>query len=294
MPDGVLVALALTTLAGLSTGVGSALAFFARRSSTGFLASGLGFSAGVMIYVSFIELFPDGRSRLGGDDDPGQALVAVMCFLGGVAVPAVIDYLVPETENPHEAALVSEMDDPPSPSPDGAQAAPTSPDAPEATHDSGRAPPPSEARGLRRLGLLTAAAIAIHNFPEGLATFFASLHDPAVGVPIAIAVALHNIPEGISVAVPIYYATGDRGRAFRLSFLSGLSEPVGALAGYLVLGPFLNDALLGGLLAAVAGVMVFLSLDQLIPNAKKYDRGHQSLYGLLAGMAVMALSLLAL
>jgi len=275
MSDGFLVALLLTTLAGLSTGIGSALAFFARRTSTGLLASGLGFSAGVMIYVSFVELLPDGRTRLGGDEDPVQALIAVLCFLTGVTVPAVIDFLVPEAKNPHEASLPGDMADlPPATGGDGAAG----------TTD----------RRLRRLGLLTAFAIAIHNFPEGLATFFASLHDPTVGVPIALAVALHNIPEGISVAVPIFYATGDRGRAFRLSFLSGLSEPVGALAGYLVLGPFLDDRVLGGLLASVAGVMVFLALDQLIPNAKKYDRGHESLYGLLAGMAVMALSLLAL
>ena len=143
-----------------------------------------------------------------------------------------------------------------------------------------------------RMGLFTALAIAIHNFPEGLATFAAALADPALGISTAIAIAIHNIPEGISVSVPIYYATGDRKKAFVYSFASGLSEPVGALLGYFVLRAYFSDTVFGVLFAGVGGIMVFISLDELLPTAKEYGEGHVAIYGLIAGMALMALSLL--
>ena len=142
-----------------------------------------------------------------------------------------------------------------------------------------------------RTGVFTALAIAIHNFPEGLATFVSALQSPEVAIPIVIAIAVHNIPEGIAVSVPVYYATGNKKRAFFLSFASGLSEPVGALIGYLILMPFMSDVVYGVLFAAVAGIMVFISLDELLPSAREYGEHHLSIYGLVAGMAVMALSL---
>lgn len=259
----VLFALLLTALAGLSTGLGSAIAFFTRRSNKGVLAAALGFSAGVMIYVSFMELLAGGQELLGASIGPERGeWLAVAAFFGGMLLTTLIDRYVPEPGNPHQAHLVEEMNG------------------------------DTDAGQLERVGLLTALAIGIHNFPEGVATFMSALSDPTVGVSIAIAVALHNIPEGISVSVPVYYATGSRKRAFWLSFLSGLAEPVGAVLAFLALRPFLNDAVLGGVYAAVAGIMVFISLDQLVPNAKKYDQGHQAVYGLIAGMAVMALTLL--
>ena len=146
--------------------------------------------------------------------------------------------------------------------------------------------------GLMRVGLLTALAIAIHNFPEGLATFVSALQSPSVAIPIVAAIAIHNIPEGIAVSVPIYQATGSRRKAFCYSFLSGLAEPLGALLGWLVLRPFMNDTVLGILFAGVAGIMVFISFDELLPAAREYGEHHLSLYGLIAGMAVMAVSLL--
>ncbi len=145
---------------------------------------------------------------------------------------------------------------------------------------------------LARMGLMTALAIGIHNFPEGLATFIAALSDPSLGIAIAVAIAIHNIPEGIAVSVPVYYATGSRKRAFWLSFTSGLAEPIGALVGYLVLMPFLSPVMFGLLFAIVAGIMVFISLDELLPAAEEYGEHHYSIYGLIGGMAVMALSLL--
>jgi ZIP family zinc transporter len=175
---------------------------------------------------------------------------------------ALIDFLVPAYENPHEAVLVEEIAN------------------------------GQDLQPLKRIGVTAAVVIAIHNFPEGLAAFFASLSGLAAGIPIAVAIALHNIPEGISVAIPIYYATGSRKKAFYHSFLSGTAEPIGALAGYLVLRPYISDGVMGMVFAAVAGIMVFISLDQLVPHAKRYGGGHASVYGLIAGMAVMALTLL--
>jgi ZIP family zinc transporter len=152
---------------------------------------------------------------------------------------------------------------------------------------------------LMRMGVFTAIAIGIHNFPEGLATFLAALQDPHLGLAIAVAIALHNIPEGISVSVPIFYATGSRRKAFVYSVLSGLAEPVGAIIGYLAILLFLGGntgvippEIMGILFGGVAGIMVYISLDELLPTSRAYGKGHDSLFGLVAGMLVMALSLL--
>lgn len=265
MDHNLLLAFSLTLLAGLATGIGSALAFFARRTNTGFLAASLGFSAGVMIYVSFVEIFGKARESLavGHGEELGNWYTTIS-FFGGIMLILVIDQLVPARENPHEARIIEEMEQPKTPA---------RPD-------------------LMRMGMMSALAIGIHNFPEGLATFTATLNDPAMGLSIAIAIAIHNIPEGISISVPIYYATGSRKKAFYFSFLSGISEPVGALIGYGALRPFMNETVFGLLFASVAGIMVFISLDELLPTAREYCSGHNAVYGLIGGMAVMALSLL--
>jgi len=257
----VAIAFALTLFAGLATGIGSALALLARRTNTRFLSAALGFSAGVMIYVSFVEILANAREILSAELGvrPG-AWVAVLAFFGGIALTALIDRLVPAAENPHEVHRVEEMH--------------RRPDA-----------------HLMRMGLLSAVAIALHNFPEGIATFVAALDDPKLGVSIATAVAIHNIPEGIAVAVPVFYATGSRARAFSWSFLSGLAEPLGALVAWLLLASFLGGAVRGILFAAVAGVMVFISFDELLPTAREYGEHHIAVYGLTSGMAVMAVSL---
>jgi ZIP family zinc transporter len=255
-------------MAGLATGVGSVLAFFARKTNTRFLSVALGFSAGVMIYVSMIEILPKGLELVSLEvgDRPGAWLTTAF-FFGGIGIVALIDRLVPKAENPHEVRRAEEMSAP----------------APQARE-----------RQLMRMGGLTALAIAVHNFPEGLATFMATLEDPSVGIAIAVAVAIHNVPEGIAVAVPIYYATGSRRKAFVYSFLSGVSEPVGAAIGYLILLPIMSDRVMGVLFAMVAGIMVFISLDELLPSAREYGEHHYSIAGLVAGMAVMAVSLVLL
>ncbi len=259
------LALLLTLVAGLSTGIGSAIAYFIKKPKIVYLAFALGLSAGVMVYISFMEMLPvairdlsEISGKLWGE------IWALLAFFVGIGVIALIDLLVPEHENPHELAGIAE---------------PTA--------------PPDSAK-LMRTGLMAALAIGIHNFPEGLATFAAALGDIKLGVFIAIAIAIHNIPEGIAVSVPIFFATGNKNKAFFYSFLSGLSEPVGAIIGYLILMPFLSPVLLAALLAFIAGIMIYISLDELLPMAHLYGHGHLVIGGIVAGMLIMAISLLML
>jgi ZIP family zinc transporter len=270
------IAMGLTTFAGLSTGIGSMIAFFSTRENYRFLSWATGFSGGVMLYVSFMEIMPKALNALMQERaGNGPEVIATAAFFGGIIFSLVVDQLIPHADNPHEARTDEELacvgEFCPIPAED---------DRPLAH--------------LERTGVFTALAVGFHNFPEGMVTFLAALQDPRLGISIAIAIALHNIPEGISVSVPMYYATGNRRRAFRWSMLSGLAEPVGALLGYLVLRPFLTPSLMGILFAGVAGVMVYISLDELLPTSRTYGKGHDSLFGLMAGMIVMAISLVLL
>ncbi len=262
------IAFGLTLLAGLSTGIGSTIAFFAKRTSTKFLSIALGFSAGVMIYISFVEIFFEAKDILTVELGTRIGhLTTVFAFFTGMLVIAVIDKLVPSFENPHELKLIEEV--------------------------SNKEELKKRSK-LLRMGLLSAFAIAIHNFPEGIAVFIASLKDFKLGLPIAIAIAIHNIPEGIAISVPVYHATGSKKKAFKYSFLSGLAEPVGAVVAFLILMPFLNNFVFGFVFASVAGIMVFISLDHLLPAAREYGKPHLALYGLIGGMFVMAGSLILL
>jgi ZIP family zinc transporter len=263
----ILFAFGLTLFAGLSTGIGSALAFFTKQTNKKFLSGALGFSAGVMIYVSFVEIFVKAKDSLTEVYGATKGYwITTLAFFAGIAVIALIDKFVPEAGNPHEMRDVDEMKE---------------------VQKGG-----SGDKALLRMGLFSALAIAIHNFPEGLATFTGALQDPTLGISIAVAIAIHNIPEGIAVSVPVYYATGDKRKAFRLSFLSGLAEPIGALLGFFLLRTIFTDAMFGIIFAGVAGIMVYISLDELLPTAEKYGEHHIAIYGLIAGMVVMSLSLL--
>lgn len=258
------LAIGLTVFAGLSTGVGSTMAFLSKSFNPKFLAGSLGFSAGVMIYVSFIEIFVKAKDSLTVLYGVKQGYwFTAIAFFSGIALIAFIDWLVPSYENPHEFKNIEKV-------------------------DTGR----DQNQKLMRMGVFSALAIAIHNFPEGLATFIGALQDPALGISIAIAIAIHNIPEGIAVSVPIYYATKNRKKAFYYSFLSGLAEPIGAIIGYFLLIKFFSDAIFGIVFASVAGIMVYISLDELLPTAEEYGEHHVAIIGLIAGMVVMALSLL--
>lgn len=292
------IALGLTLFAGMATSLGSAIAFFAKRTSYRFLSVATGFSAGVMLYVAFVEIFFKGSDALVcAYGDYWGPWVNTASFFAGILLIGVIDNLIPSAENPHETHSEQEtapLHDEFAPLPDFDAVAADPKHAAPGAHDHR-----VHQAKLMRMGLLTALAIAIHNLPEGLATFLAALDDPSVGVAIAVAIALHNIPEGISVSVPIFYATGKRRMAFLYTSLSGLAEPVGAGIAYLGLRLFLGGdtgvippQIMGMLFGGVAGIMVYISLDELLPTSRAYGKGHDSLFGLLAGMAVMALSLL--
>lgn len=269
MDSNVILAFLLTLFAGVSTGIGGLIAFRGANNDK-FLSGALGFSAGVMIYVSFMEIMPKAiESLTNGRGAYGANIIATLAFFGGIALIAVMDLVIPEETNPHEYRDEEEIEA----------------DVEEANENRKKGE-------LLKMGKLSAAAIAIHNFPEGLATFMAAIVDPALGASIAVAIAIHNIPEGIVVSAPIYYATGDRNKAILWSFASGLAEPVGALVGYLILRPFLNDTLFGIVFALVAGIMVYISIDELLPTAEKYAEHHIAIGGLIAGMLVMAISLI--
>ncbi|MDR1563238.1 MAG: zinc transporter ZupT [Dysgonamonadaceae bacterium] len=255
----ILFAFLLTAVAGLSTGIGSLIALIARRTNTSFLAMSLGFSAGIMIYVSFMEMLLTALSSLTGlFGDKTANLYLILAFFAGIALISIIDFMIPENVNPHEAHGVEEMLD---------------------------------GKRLKRTGLMVALTIGIHNFPEGIATFTSALESLDIAIPIAVAIAIHNIPEGIAVAVPIYHSTGSRKKAFWYSFASGLAEPVGALIAFLFLFRFWTSTMNAVVLAAVAGIMVFISLDELLPTAEKYGKHHLAILGVVAGMLAMALSL---
>lgn len=265
--NSILFAFLLTLLAGLSTGVGSFIALFSKKFNPKFLTISLGFSAGVMLYVSMIEIFQKAKKTLvfSFGDQIGYALT-VVSFFSGLFLIALIDKLIPSYENPHEFETVEKI---------------------EKLSDNDKSK-------LLKMGLFTALAISIHNFPEGIATFMSALTQKSLGVSIAVAVAIHNIPEGLSVSAPIYYATKNRKKAFWFSFLSGLAEPLGAIIGYFLLRQFLNDVTFGIIFASVAGIMVYISIDELLPAAQEYGEHHYAIGGVISGMVVMAVSLLLL
>ena len=258
MSNNTVIALLLTVFAGMATGIGSVISLFTKRTNKRFLACALGFSAGVMLYISFVEMFAKSQEYLiGSMGNVTGVWYSCISFFVGMALIMLIDNLIPSPESDLTASKATNQD-----------------------------------LSLKRAGMLMALAIAIHNFPEGLATFTSALDDVSLGVAIAVAIAIHNIPEGIVTSVPIYYATGNKKKAFFISVLSGLTEPLGALLGYLILRPFLNDAVYGIIFALIGGIMVYISIEELIPMAREYDKGNSMIFGAISGMVVMAVSLI--
>ena len=246
----------LTLIAGLSTGIGGLIALFVKRENKKFLSASLGFSAGVMIYISMVEIFFEAKETIIVDlgEKKGYWLTVIAFFVG------IIIMLIGDKMLPSENKMKKTID--------------------------------TENKKLARMGLFTALAVIIHNFPEGMVTFFTSLKDLSLAIPIVIAIAIHNIPEGISVAMPIYYSSGSRKKAFVYSLLSGLSEPIGGIIGFMLLKNVLTNTIFGVLLALIAGIMIYISFEELLPTARKYSDDSVPTYGLILGMALMAFSLL--
>ncbi|MBP3361204.1 MAG: zinc transporter ZupT [Clostridia bacterium] len=251
-------AFTLTLMAGLATVAGSLIAFFAKKTNTRLLAGSLGFSAGVMIYVSMAELFIKSKEYLTSSLGVihGNAAAAA-AFFAGIIIIGMIDYFVPSAES-----------------------------------DIGSLNSPQRSKKLRKMGILMAAAMAVHNLPEGLVTFTSSLRDVRVGAMIALAIAIHNIPEGITTSLPIFFATGSRKRAFSISFFSGITEPLGAVLGYTIMKPYLSDELLGVLFGIISGIMIFISIEELLPMAREYEKSKFTILSVIAGMLIMAVSLI--
>jgi ZIP family zinc transporter len=275
--NGTLTALLLTLIAGAATGIGGAMVLFKKKISSNFLAGALGLSAGVMIFISLAELFPEAQAETAAiaSIKYGEALT-LLAFFAGMGIIMLIDFLIPEYENPHEASGLS---------------------LEAKTAATGMLDQAGNAKALHRLGLMSALAIAIHNFPEGIATFIGALNDPQMGGSITFAIAIHNIPEGIAVAIPIYYATKSKGKALLYATLSGFSELIGALLCMGVTAIFGVELTGSGpvfplILAAVAGIMIYISLDELLPTAEKYGKHHIAIAGVISGMAIMGISLL--
>jgi ZIP family zinc transporter len=302
-------ALAIAFGAGMATVIGSLLVVFFHANNTRLLAFGLAFSGGAMVYISLVEIFTKAHVALSEATDPKTGYAyATLFFFAGVALLFAVDRFIP---NPHSGMDEADV-----------RAAAKNPEEAEAAiaamrlhshgghahghglgHELGHAPAPagaavaldpSEAASRRiaaRVGLLAAFAITAHNLPEGLATFFATLDNPSVGAALAAAIAVHNIPEGVSIAVPVYYATGSRSKAIWATVISGFAEPFGAIVGYVALAGVLSPFVFGAVFGVIAGAMVFLAIDELLPAARTYARGHETVYGMMVGMGVMALSL---
>lgn len=275
--NGIFSALLMTLIAGSATGIGGALVLFRKKLSSNILAGSLGLSAGVMIFISLAELYPEAQAAVAAMESVrhGKAWI-LLAFFAGMGIITLIDFLVPEYENPHEASGLS-LD--------------------SRTPAVGVLESTGNEKALHRLGLMSAFAIAIHNFPEGIATFIGALNDPEMGIGITFAISIHNIPEGIAVAIPIYYATKSKTKALLYATISGFSELLGALLCLIMAAAFgielTGDSIIFPLiLAAVAGIMIYISLDELLPTAERYGKHHIAIAGVVAGMAIMGVSLL--
>ncbi len=254
--------LVLSLIAGLATALGSVTVLIGKPNKK-FFSIALGFSAGIMVYVSFVELFDSAKTSLTALLGLKTATIyTTVAFFIGILFVGLLDFFIPEDENPHEVQDERKLAD------------------------------QKKNHALKRVGITTALVIAIHNFPEGFATFMSGTTDLSVALSVTFAVAIHNIPEGMAVALPIFYATNNRKLAFSLSALSGLSEPIGGLLGYLIFGSMANDLVLGIIFAIVAGIMVYISIDELLPTAEAYGNHHLSVWGFIIGMVFMSISLI--
>lgn len=368
----VAIAFALVIGAAMSTAIGASIVFFpslVKIASRRVLASSLSFSAGVMMYVSFIEIFQKsvGSFQNSGIDESKSHLYATICFFGGTLIMQLMDVLIRiiggrdhhKTKVNKEASNSSVVnneitvvaphcigcsDDPvaelkewhrradeeikygsnnlqldgtiensselPVPSGEdvvdvtvdvsGKEVNKNLDDDKEASAgsvsgmfaDNSETYDKEEKKRLIQMGLRTALAIALHNFPEGLATFVAALEDPRVGAVFAIAIGIHNIPEGLCVSLPVYYATGNRLKGFLWGTISGFSEPFGAFIGWLILSRYMGDVVYAILFGVVAGMMVLISLKELLPTAFRYDPEDTVItHACISGMVLMALSL---
>ena len=261
MPHSYAIALLVTLFAGLATAIGSVFAFVIKRDNLKALSVGLGFSAGVMIFLSFSDILPAASDMLSVSFPAKHSWIVYLGFIIGILIAVLIDYFIPDHINEKELMHPDVV---------------------------------SSDKRMQRAGLLMAIAICIHNFPEGMATFLTTSHSLTLGISVGLAIAIHNIPEGIAVALPIYHSTGKKRYATLYAALSGISEPIGAVIGMLLLHFFMPQIMIGVAMAAVAGIMIYISFDTLLPLAREFGNWHLSMVGIISGMLFIWLSLLLL
>jgi len=258
------IAFSLATLAGLTTAVGGLIAFLGNKDNLKVLSYGLGFSAGVMIFISLTDIIPESSRMLIINFPDSFSWLVYIGFILGILVSFLIDFFLPDHVDTEDYL---------------------NPDVHVCDENCKR-------HKLKRAGIFTAIAICIHNFPEGMATFLTATQNVTLGVSVAFAIAIHNIPEGIAVALPIYHVTGKKRYAMLYAAMSGITEPIGALVGMFIFNLFLPQVLVGFLMASVAGIMVYISFDTLLPLAKEYGDWHLSVWGIISGILFIWLSLI--
>ena len=262
LPEHYELGLFITFLAGMTTVLGGCFTFFIKKDNLKSLSFVLGLSAGVMIFLGLTEILTNSNELLYKYFPNKAGWLVFLGFFIGVLVALLIDWLIPDHI---EEDLFVKQD--------------------ECISNSHR---------IKRAGLLTAIAISMHNFPEGLSTFFMTTQSVTLGISVALAIAIHNVPAGIAIALPIYHATGKKRLAIFYSFLSGISELIGAIIGLFLFQTFLPQFSIGLIFASVAGILVYISFDTILPLSKEYGDGHYSVFGIMSGMFVIWASLLLL
>lgn len=260
LPQNFVPAMLITLFAGLATAIGGGIAFIVKKDNLKALSVGLGFSAGVMIFLSFTDILPEAGKLLAVNFPNKYEWLVYGGFIIGLVVAILIDYFIPDHIDTDEVL---------------------NPDAP-CKHQ----------HRIKRAGLFTAVAICVHNFPEGMATFLTTTQNITLGISVGLAIAIHNIPEGIAVALPIYHVTGKKRSAMLYAALSGITEPIGAIVGLFLFSLLLPQIMIGMLMAAVAGIMIYLAFDTLLPLAREYGNWHLSMVGIVSGMLVIWVSLI--
>jgi zinc transporter, ZIP family len=292
------LAFTLVVIAGMSTCIGSSFVLFercAKLSEKKLLAASLGLSAGVMVYVSFVEIFQKSLAAFTEQGMEWAYGAATLCFFSGFALTALLDVCVAKIARQAGAEGHGHIHCGTSPDIESTVTSNSEVELVEAGHnktgEGAPGPKEDEPKQLEKTGVLVALALGLHNLPEGLVTFVATLADPTVGVTLCIAIAIHNVPEGVCVAMPIFYSTGSRKKAFLYSLISGLAEVVGALIGWAFISAAGNAAF-GVVFGVVGGMMIYICLSELLPTAFRHDPTNQFVTNyVLLGMLVMALSL---
>lgn len=227
--NNITMAFLLTTIAGLSTIIGTLIIYIKTNNQDKIIVSSLSFAASIMICLSICDLIPESIKIISSFYNSTITIILCILFMiVGIVLSMLIDYKIPNNKE------------------------------------------------LYKVGIVSMIAIIIHNIPEGIATFIATTNDTTLGLKLTLAIALHNIPEGITIAIPIYYSTNSKKKAFLYSLVSGFSEPFGAIITYIFLKEYITIKILGILFSIIAGIMLYISFYELLSSTKKYNQNKRS------------------